>query len=236
MHMTKPNLRRLVLFDIDGTLLHCGGAGRRAIQETIEQIYGLSDFMDGYRFAGKTDCQILSELLHLAGLQEEEIEAGVVHLLEAFPRRLQQIIREHETVRCPGIPDLVDELAQHPGVEVALLTGNVEAGAYAKLEAAGIRDRFSWGAFGGEALERSDLPPIAVERAHQRTGYRFVGKEIVILGDTPADILCGQSLDVRAIAVGTGPFDCQKLQAWQPDLCFADLSPTDEVLTAILSP
>jgi phosphoglycolate phosphatase-like HAD superfamily hydrolase len=234
--MTMPNLRRLVLFDIDGTLLHCGGAGRRAIEETIQRVYGRSDFMDGFRFAGKTDCQILSELLQLAGLPEEEIEAGVRHLLELFPRQMEQIIGEHETVLCPGIPDLVDALRAHPGVEVALLTGNVEAGAFIKLAAAGIRDRFSWGAFGGEAVERSGLPAIAVDRAQERTGYRFTGKEIAILGDTPADILCGRSLDVRSIAVGTGPFDCQKLAEWQPDHCFADLSPTDEVIAAILAP
>ncbi|NLE76600.1 MAG: HAD family hydrolase [Chloroflexi bacterium] len=235
---TEPSGGRakLVLFDIDGTLLHSGGAGRQAVAEALEMVYGRPVVLDGFRMNGKTDLQIIHELLAAAGLSEAEVQAGLPRLMEVYPPHLRRLIGGYPVRPCPGVSALLAALAGVPEAEMALLTGNMEGGARVKLEAAGLHGFFRWGVFGADARERSALPPVAVERAYDRTGRRYQGKEIVIIGDTPADILCGKGLGVRSIAVGTGPFTCAKLAAWEPDACFADLTPTEAVLQAILAP
>ena len=234
--MTKTRLSRLVLFDIDGTLLHSGGAGKEAIRQVLKAVYGTAGPIDSYPFAGRTDLQIFHELLQRAGLSEEDIEAGIPRVLAIYPRHLQETIGDFEVRVCHGVEELLEEFVGMPCLELALLTGNLEAGARIKLQAARLERFFPWGAFGSDARARKGLPVIAVERAYRRTGHRFVGKDIVIVGDTPADILCGRGLGVRSIAVATGPHSCDELRPWDPDFCFPDLTPTDAVVDAILTP
>lgn len=230
------SLQRLVLFDIDSTLLYSDGAGREAIRQTLLEVYGITGDITAFSFAGKTDYQNFAGLLREAGLSDEEIEAGLPRAFALYPRRLREIIGGFRVRPCPGAVPLLERLTARHDVEVALLTGNLEEGAWVKLRAAGLDRFFTWGAFGSDARERTDLPPVAVERALQRTGRRFVGKEVTIIGDTPADITCGRPLGVRTLAVATGPYSCQELRAWEPDFCFDDLTDTDAVLEAILQP
>ncbi|MGQ9586053.1 MAG: HAD family hydrolase [Anaerolineae bacterium] len=231
----QGNRKRLVLFDVDGTLLHSGGAGREAIRLTLEAVYGKAGPVNGFPLAGKTDLQIFYELLHEAGFSEEEIEAGIPRAVEVYPGCLRQLIGNHQVRVCPGVTELLESLTGTPEAEVALLTGNLESGAWVKLQAARLDRFFRWGAFGSEARDRSDLPALAVARAHERTGHRFAGKEVVIVGDTPADILCGRGLGVRSIAVATGPYSCEDLLAWEPDFCFRDLTDAEAVMKAIFA-
>ncbi|MGQ9457326.1 MAG: HAD family hydrolase [Anaerolineae bacterium] len=229
-------LRRLVLFDIDGTLLHSDGAGREAIRQALLAVYGMEGPIKTFSFAGNTDYQNFVGLLQGAGLSQEEIAARLSEAMALYPQRLREIIGGFRVRVYPGVVPLLERLTAHPELEVALLTGNLEEAAWIKLRAAGLDRFFTWGAFGSDARERTELPPVAVERARQRTGRRFAGKEIVIIGDTPADITCGRPLGVRTVAVATGPYSCEALQAWGPDFLFEDLGDTDAVLEAILRP
>jgi len=225
---------RLVLFDIDGTLLHSGGAGREAIRRTLEAVYGTAGPIEDIPFAGRTDLQNFYALLEAAGLSEEEIEAGLPRVLQMYPQHLQEVIGGYRVRVCPGVEELLERLAARPELEVALLTGNLKAAAWIKLRAAGLERFFQWGAFGSDARNRTDLPAVAVKRAYRRTGRLFVGKEIVVVGDTPADIKCGRALDVRSIAVATGPYSLEDLRAWDPDFAFQDFTDAEAVLEAIL--
>lgn len=229
-------LQRLVLFDIDGTLLHSDGAGREAIRQALLAVYGTAGPIKTFSFAGNTDYQNFIGLLQGAGLSQEEIAARLPEAMALYPQRLREIIGGFRVCPYPGVVPLLERLTAHPELEVALLTGNLEEAAWIKLRAAGLDRFFTWGAFGSDARERTELPPVAVERARQRTGRRFAGKEIVIIGDTPADIACGQPLGVRTVAVATGPYSCEALRAWEPDFLFEDLQDADVVLEAILRP
>lgn len=233
---SAAQLKRLVLFDIDATLLHSDGAGREAIRQALLAVYGTAGAIETFSFAGNTDYQNFIGLLEGAGLSPEEIEARLPQAMALYPQRLREIIGRFRVRTCPGVVPLLERLTARPELEVALLTGNLEEAAWIKLRAVGLDRFFTWGAFGSEARERTGLPPLAVERAYQRTGRRFVGKEVVIIGDTPADIACGQPLGVRTVAVATGPYPCAALRTLGPDFCFEDLTDADAVLEAILHP
>jgi phosphoglycolate phosphatase-like HAD superfamily hydrolase len=136
----------------------------------------------------------------------------------------------------PGVHALLDALAARDDVVLGLLTGNVRAGAAAKLRAVGLDpERFVVGAFGSDHETRSALPAIARDRAHERLGIAISGADVVVIGDTPADIACGASLGVRAIGVATGHYSVAELRACQPAAVFANLADTASVLQAILN-
>jgi phosphoglycolate phosphatase-like HAD superfamily hydrolase len=135
----------------------------------------------------------------------------------------------------PGFPGLLDRLEQEEGVVLGLLTGNVARGAELKLRSAGIDpERFRVGAYGSDAAHRPELPPIAAKRAARFFGREPTGPEVVIIGDTPADIACGSCIDARAVAVATGGYSLVDLAACGPHAVFEDLSDTERVLASIL--
>jgi phosphoglycolate phosphatase len=231
-------MKRLVLFDIDGTLLSARGAPRRAFDRAMMQAYGTTGPIATHRFDGKTDPQIARELLAAAGLADAVIDAGLPALWASYIRelRLELSQPDHETLVFPGIRVLLDTLEARTGdVVLGLLTGNIEPGASLKLASAGIRNRFRVGAFGSDCERREGLPPLAVARARDSVGITFSRREIVIIGDTPADVTCGRALGVRALGVATGRHAGAELLHAGADAVFADLSATAEVLDAILS-
>ena len=228
--------RRLVLLDIDGTILLSAGAGKRAIVAALTPEVEDVAAWDGIRFDGKTDPQIVSEMLVGAGCptpSPEQIDA----LCSRYAAILEQelAVNGHRTRVLPGIHTLIDRLEQDPAVVLGLLTGNISRGAELKLRAAGIgHHRFVVGAYGSDAHARHELPPIAVARALPHFGRTPAGEEVVIIGDTPADVTCGQSVGARAIAVATGSYSTEELLAAGAYAAFEDLSRTDEVMAAIL--
>lgn len=228
-------MRRLVLFDIDGTLLSAGGSGKRAFRDALVEVFGTPGPIDGYSFAGRTDPQIARELLAADGVDAERIDAGMDALWEAYLRRFEREIAAAEVRVLPGARALVDRVeAAGNGVVLGLLTGNVREGARLKLERAGLGfRRFRVGAYGSDHAERPELPAVAVARAEALTGHAFRGKEIVIVGDTPFDIACGEHLGVRTIAVATGGHGEDELAACAPDHLFGDLADTERVWEAI---
>jgi phosphoglycolate phosphatase-like HAD superfamily hydrolase len=254
---------RLVLFDIDCTLIDAHGAGGRAIMQAIRDVYGVDGELGDYTFHGRTDPGIIRDLADLWGAADPELVIGryegetqpqVVHdlaerlgtpadvidaLVDACIARYVDLLEaevEHGQIDVlPGVTELVTALAADRRVMVGLLTGNVAAGARIKLLPTGLWPLFEVAAFGSDSGMRPDLPAIAVARAEELTGRRYVGKEIVVVGDTPADIECGAGLGVRTIAVATGRHGLEELAAHHPDHLFADLSDWRAAYQAILA-
>jgi phosphoglycolate phosphatase len=231
-------LNTLVLFDIDGTLLTSAAAGRDAIRRAFAEELEDLGFFSAVRFDGKTDPQIVRELYSAAGLPDRATEAATRRLLERYVTFLvEELEMRRELVRAlPGVHDLLLALEARPEVCVGLLTGNVVTGAQLKLNASGIGfDRFKLGAYGSDSADRPMLPPIAVERAIPLFGRVPMGGEVVIIGDTPADVTCGAAIGVRAVAVATGAYTELELRDAGAHATFATLEPTDDVLDSILA-
>ncbi|HSJ24194.1 MAG TPA: HAD hydrolase-like protein [Longimicrobiales bacterium] len=231
-------MKRLVLFDIDGTLLTARSAPRRAFTRAMLDVYGTTGPIDSHRFDGKTDPQIARELLTLAGFDNAVISAGLEALWQAYVNGLRQELAapDHATHVFPGIRTLLTALESMPDDAVlGLLTGNIRAGADLKLRSASLDYSFRVGAFGSDCERRDGLPPVAVARARDLVGVTFHRDEVVIIGDTPSDVTCGQALGVRAIAVATGGYSAEELDQAGAHTVFTDLTATDRVLDAILA-
>lgn len=226
---------KLVLFDIDGTLLWTDGAGRRAVHRALEDVFGALP-PDGHEFDGKTDPQIVRELMALAGVADHRIDAGLPEALDRYVTELRAELdgADHSDKVYPGIHALLDELEVRDDVLLGLLTGNVRDGAAAKLAAVGLNERrFRVGAFGSDHAHRPELPAIARARAEQLLGHTIAGEDVVVIGDTPADMRCGNGIGARAIGVATGRYTVEQLAACGGTV-FPDLSDTPAVLRAIL--
>lgn len=229
-----PSGPRLVLLDIDGTLLSATRLSRGCLLEALEEVFGRAVAVDGYDFAGKTDPQIVRELTRAAGLPAEDVERGFPRALAAYAARLTARLRDEDVRAKPGAVALVEALHAHPRVTLGLLTGNLEPCARAKLAPLGVNGRFAFGAFGSDDEDRYRLPALAVERAFAATGRRFAGRQVVVVGDSVHDVRCGRSLDVRAVAVATGPTPEPLLRAAAPDALLSDFRDTAAALRAIL--
>ncbi len=232
-------MKRLVLFDIDGTLLWPNGAGRESLKAALLEVYGTAGEIDSHAFAGKTDRRNVREILSTANLPESLIWDRFARLEPVMEATLRQRVAQglHNLNACPGTHDLIHALSLRGDVLLGLLTGNFPKTAAAKLEAAAFDPNlFRVGAYGSEAENRADLPALALERATQLTGHRLVGPQVVIVGDTPDDVTCGRGIGARSLAVMTGWCTCEALEAAQPDYLFDDLSDTQAVLDAIFAP
>ena len=228
---------RVVLFDIDGTILRSGGVGRIAMERALSEHFGTPGAAD-YRYDGKTDRQIVREVLRLEGKSDEEIDAAMAELLAAYLRELHGEFSSGErTVHVfPGVMQLIDELERRDDVTIGLLTGNIVEGAKAKLNAAGIDfTRFQVNAFGSDHEHRPELPGIAQQRAREIIGAEIPGNRVVVIGDTPADIRCGEAIGARAIGVATGHYTVEELRAHGAYAVFENLADTDAVVEKIMN-
>jgi phosphoglycolate phosphatase len=244
-------MHRLILFDIDCTLIDGHGAGGRAIFRAIKDVYGLEGALGGYDFHGRTDPGIIRDLTAMWGADPQAIisefdggtQPGVVtslaarlgysadeidRLLPVCLERYGELIREEVAAGhievLPGVDQLVPALSADDRVLLGLLTGNVEEGARVKLAPTGLWPYFALGAFGSDSPSRPDLPAVAVARAAALNGRRYTGKQIVVVGDTPSDVECGAHLGVRTVAVATGRYAADELAAHAPDYVFTDFS------------
>lgn len=230
---------QLLLFDIDGTLLSTDGAGRRAIHRALIDRAGTPGVLPGYRLDGKTDPQIVRELLAQGGHPSPDDRSLIEEICAAYVANLGEELKRpgYVTRAMPGVPELLNALAPREragAVVVGLLTGNVVGGAELKLKAAGIGfDRFALGAFGLDGHHRPDLPPVALARAAERLGRPVQGSDTWIIGDTPADVACGRPVGARALAVATGSYGVSDLEAAGAELVFKDLTDTARVLAGL---
>lgn len=225
---------KLVLFDIDGTLLWTDGAGRRAMEQALESVFGARG-SSAYRYDGKTDRQIVRELMRLEGHDDAVIDERMERLLEAYLAGLARELAGGAGLhRLPGVAELLDAVEMREDMVLGLLTGNLERGAAAKLRAVGIDPhRFRVCAYGSDHEVRGELPAVAMRRARAALGRELPGTALVVIGDTPADIECGRAVGARPIGVATGRYTVEQLAAHAPVAVFPDLTDTAAVLRAI---
>jgi len=204
--------RRLLLFDVDSTLVSCGSQGRRVFQQALLDVFGTAGACDAYDFSGRTDSRIALDLLTGAGLSEEEVLAGLPRLQELYLTELDRVLHRDGMELLPGVLELLESLADRPDVTLGLLTGNWEAGARIKLSRFGLNRFFPFGAFGSDATDRDDLPPVALERAAEHTGQAFRPEEALIIGDSVHDVGCARAHGIPVLAVATGRTAAKELQ------------------------
>jgi len=227
-------MKRILLFDIDGTLLHPAGIGRTCFRRALEDVYGITPPIDGYDLAGKTDWQIVTDLMHAAGLEDEEINAHREAAFAAYSRHVEVAATAFNLRLLPGVESLLDHLAQSPDFILGLVTGNVREAVPHKLLKVGIDPgTFKFGAFGSEHPDRNTLPALALYRLSQMLGSQPEPETALIIGDTPLDIACARHAGVKALAVATGHFDRETLVSHQPDYLLDDLSDLDQVMEVL---
>jgi phosphoglycolate phosphatase-like HAD superfamily hydrolase len=226
---------KVVCFDIDGTLIWTDGAGRRAIHRALLEILGTAGPIETFRFDGRTDGEIVTRLAEAAGLRPDA--ALVAGVLDRYLAVLEQELARpgHRTTVLPGVMQILDALEARPDCLLGLVTGNIVTGARLKLRSGGIDPaRFRVGAFGTDSHVRQELPAIAQRRSGELLGRPVPGRDLVIIGDTPADVECGRLIGARAIGVGTAAYAPEQLIAAGADAAFSDLSDVDAAMEAIL--
>lgn len=220
-------MRRLILWDIDGTLIRSRGVGRRAIEQAAASVGQLAHVPDVV-MSGKTDPQILREIFTAAGLADDGIDGLLPEAMAAAEAVLADAVhelREHGHV-LPGVAPLLQRLHVAPGVRQTLLTGNLAANAAVKIEAFGLAHLFDVevGAYGTDHADRLELVPIALERVARLRGETYAGDEVWVIGDTANDLACARAGGVRCLLVGTGGADLDGLAA---DAVLDDLGDVD---------
>jgi len=220
--------KRLLLFDIDGTLIHSGGAGVRALKSAFKERFGVADDLHGIEIAGMTDSGIVVSILKRNDIPATNENIGAfldsyVHFLSLeLPRRKGKLL--------PGVLDLLEKLKSRPQLVLGLLTGNVSRGARLKLEQYGVWHFFEFGAFADDHQDRNRLGSFARARAKEKHGREFSPSQIDVIGDTPRDIACGKAIGARTIAVATGTWSREELAKYQPDFLIDDLSDVEGLI------
>jgi phosphoglycolate phosphatase len=213
---------RLVLFDIDGTLIRTGGAGVKAFAMTFASEFNAVDGFDQMQFAGRTDTGLVREFFNLH--QIEPTPENFARFFERYVFWLAQLLPECQTAVCPGVWDFLhglQRLTQPP--LIGLLTGNIRLGAEIKLRHLNLWNVFQTGAFADDHEDRDRIAAVARQRGSRILGSDLRGDEVVVVGDTPHDIRCGRAIGARVLAVATGGSKLEELKAQRPDWALPDL-------------
>jgi len=224
----------LILFDIDGTLLHTQRAGTLSMHSAAKELFGEHFTIDGINIAGRIDPLIWADLARANGI--DDFETHHDRFREVYVRHLRQRLAGDPTVLLlPGVETLVTALRDEPGVTVGLLTGNYPESGRLKIEAAGLdMAAFEVCAWGDDGGSRRDLPLVAIDRHAGRTGTRLEPGRVLVIGDTPHDVDCARAHGCRSLAVATGVYSRDELAACDPDRLEDDLSATGEILEWIM--
>ena len=225
--------KRLILFDIDGTLITDGGASRDAFADALRDTYGYSGDLNRFDFSGRTDPQIAYMVLREEGFGDDDIERGLSNLWTTYLAGLERNATPARVRALPGMREILEALVTMPHFTIALLTGNIEPGARLKLGPPALNDYFSFGAFGSDSADREKLPPIAVDRASRIDGHRFEGRDVVIIGDSIYDVRCGAPYDATTIAVASGKTPAELLKAENPRHFFESAEDFEGIMAAI---
>ena len=220
----------MVLFDIDGTLLLSGGAGSRALGRALKDIFGLTDGLSNTRPDGKTDPQIVHEVLARSG----QVQEGSDHLEPLFSSYLSYLREELSAGKnfrvLPGVRELLARLTPQAGFLLGLATGNIEKGARMKLERAELSSLFAFGAFGSDAEDRTELIKIAIQRGAE-TIKPATPEDVIVIGDTPRDIVHGREAGAKTVAVAAGSYSLKSLLLYKPDLAIPSFEPIEPLLS-----
>ena len=229
---------RLVLLDVDGTLVNAGGAGRWALARAFESVFGIesvSDAAGGVKFDGRTDPRIIADIAALAGISSADLARQARRLEEIYLALLEGRLRSAGTARAlPGVTDLLAAM-EAARIPFGLLTGNIERGALLKIRAGGIETLFAAGAFGSDGADRIDLGRLARERFQSILRAPIAATEVVVIGDSVEDVRAARANGYRSLIVLTGWSGREALVAENPGTIFPDLSATDQVLRWILA-
>jgi phosphoglycolate phosphatase-like HAD superfamily hydrolase len=217
---------RLLLFDIDGTLLDCGRQVRPLFAAALEAVFGTSGHLDGYDFAGKPDPRIVLDVMTAEGISAETVLDALPRVREDYLRRLAGGLDPERMRLLPGAREMLERL--HGRVAIGLVTGNWEGGARVKLGHFDLNPYFPVGAFGEDGSDRSDFPPRALERASRHYGEAFRAEDTMIIGDSLLDVACARAHGVRSLAVATGRTPAAALAAAGADWVIADLHAADQ--------
>jgi|SRR5579884_3432230 len=214
---------RLVLFDIDGTLLHTNSVGIRAFARTLQSEFNVPNGTDGLKFAGRTDTGLVRELFVKHGIDVSK--KNFQRFFDTYAKWLEPMLAETGGEVCPGAWALIRELQsmQQPPA-LGLLTGNIRLGAEIKLRHFNLWDVFPTGAFADDHEDRNQIAAIALQRGSQFLGAPLRGKQVIVIGDTPHDIACGKAIGAKVLAVATGISPVEELQSFKPDWAVADLT------------
>ena len=225
---------KLVLFDVDGTLITSRGAGRRAMRLAFERVFGTAGAIDHYDLRGRTDTRIVHDVMAAEGWEATRVRERLDDFFEAYVGGLTAEIGDgRHVVMLPGVAALVERLDRASGVALGLVTGNIEAGARIKLLPTGLWSRFAVGAYGSDHMDRRLLPSLAARRAHARLGREFCPEDVIVIGDTPHDVDCARAFGAVAVAVSTGQYPREQLLAERPDHFFEDLGDLERVIATL---
>ncbi|HUJ42930.1 MAG TPA: HAD family hydrolase [Opitutaceae bacterium] len=215
-------MKRLLLWDIDGTLITSGGAGMRALRAALQQVFAIDGAIDDIDFAGRTDRWIMRQILARFGLPATE--ENFLRYAEGYVAALPAELADRGVQPLPGVPAVLQAALARRDTALGLLTGNLRRGAAAKLASRDLWRYFPFGAFADDSEDRNQLGPIALRRARAHHGVDFVTSNTWVIGDTPHDVVCARAFGARALAVATGRHSRDQLMAERPDAAMSDLS------------
>lgn len=224
---------KIVLFDIDGTILHSGGAGRLAMIQTFNELFNIPNGFDGISMAGKTDPLIIELALekHNINAEDKEIEHFKNRYFELLSENISKDLPEKRIY--PGVNELIKKLDGNPEIKLGLLTGNWERGAKIKLGHFDLNKYFSFGAYGSDSINRNDLLPIALKRCEEFNNIQ--PKNTVVIGDTPKDVECATVHGALSLAVATGSYSVQNLRDEGADWAVDNLTDHSKIIDWILN-
>ena len=228
-------MHRLILFDVDGTLLSTNGQAGEALGMALRETFGTAGPIEHYPWAGKTDPQIVFELLGRAGIPRADVQPKLSEVFDNYCDNLARKLSAANTRALAGVHELLHALRQRPDVAVGLLTGNIRRGADIKLNAAGLAGHFTMGAFGSDQEDRNRLVAVARERARALWGDEFSGTRTVVVGDAEPDIRCARAGGACAVSVASGKTTRETLAMLQPDVLLDSLA-SPLALPALIGP
>ncbi|MGI9089429.1 MAG: HAD family hydrolase [Chthoniobacterales bacterium] len=223
--------KRLLLWDIDGTLITTGGAGEKGLKQMVLERFGTRDDFHDIEIAGRTDTGIVISILQKYKI--EPTEKNIAEFLAEYLARLEKQLSQTPGRVLQGVREILQRLQGNPERVLGLLTGNLRRGAELKLRYYGLWDYFEFGAFADDHRDRNQLGAFARARALEKHGEEFAGAQIDVIGDTGHDIACGKVFDARTIAVATGTWTRAQLAERAPDFLFDDFAEVDEVCATL---
>lgn len=218
-------MKKLLLWDIDGTLIWGGGGGERALVIAMDETFGIEADLTAIDYSGRTDKRIGEMLMQHYNIP---ITPERVHdFIESYLKHLAEQMPLGETLIHPGVLDILETMHAREDILQGLLTGNMVRGAQIKLEHFNLWHFFTFGGFADDSPIRNEIAPHAFRRGIEKAGYDFPPESVYVVGDTPHDIECGKIIGANTIAVATGTYNLQALEAHSPTAAFENFCDTD---------